>query len=73
MLKKLRASYPQYDKSITFVLIDWDRFGSHAVSTVRGVSRRSTLVLIKGGIEAGRLVSETSKESIKALLDIGAK
>ena len=73
MLKKLRASYPQYDQSITFVLIDWDKFGSHTVSTMRQISRRSTLVLIKGGVEVGRLVAETRKHRIKAFLDIGVQ
>ena len=69
MLKKLRAGYPQYDKSITFILIDWDTFGSHAVTTSRNVPRRSTMVLIKGGTEIGRLVAQISEQKIRALLD----
>jgi hypothetical protein len=73
VLKKLRASYPQYEKSITFVLIDWDTFGSHAVTTSREIPRRSTLVLIKGGTEIGRLVAQTSEQKIKTLLDNGLK
>ena len=73
MLRKLRASYPQYDKSITFLLIDWGTFGSHAVATSRKIKRRSTLILIKGGTEIGRLVAETSEKKIKALLDHGLK
>ena len=71
MLKKLRASYPEYDKSITFVLIDWDTFSAHAVTTSRKIPRRSTLVLIKGGKEIGRLVTQTSEQKIKAFLDTG--
>ena len=71
MLKKLRASYPQYDKSITFILIDWDTFGSHTVTTRQNVPRRSTLVLIKDGREAGRIVAQTNEQKIKALLDNG--
>ena len=73
VLKKLRASYPQYDKSITFVLIDWDTFGSHAVTTDRKIPRRSTMVLIKAGTEIGRLVAQTSEQKIKALLDNGLR
>jgi thioredoxin 1 len=73
VLQKLRASYPQYDKSITFVLIDWDTFGAHAVTTSRKIPRRSTIVLIKGGTEIGRLVAQTSEQKIKALLDDGLK
>ena len=71
MLKKLRASDPEYDKSITFVLIDWDTFGSPAVTTDRKIPRRSTMVLIKGGTETGRLVTEINERKIKALLDNG--
>ena len=73
MLKKLRASYPEYDKSITFVLIDWDTFSTHAVTTSRKIPRRSTMVLIKGGKEISRLVAQTSEQKIKALLDNGLK
>jgi thioredoxin 1 len=39
------------------------------VTTSRKIPRRSTLVLIKGGEEVGRLVAVTSQAQIKALLD----
>ena len=73
MLKKLRASYPKYNKSITFVLIDWDTYKTHDVTTSRSIPRRSTMVLIKGGKEVKRLVAETSEQKIKALLDSAIK
>ena len=73
MLKKLRASDPEYDKSIPFVLIDWDTFSAHAVTTSRKIPRRSTMVLINDGTEIGRLVAQTSEQKIKALLDDGLK
>ena len=73
VLKKLRASYPEYDKSITFVLIDWDTFSTHAVTVSRKIPRRSTMVLIKGGKEIGRLVAQTNEQKIKAFLDNGLK
>ena len=69
MLQKLRASYTKYNKSITFVLIDWDTYKTHDVTTSRSIPRRSTMVLIKGGKEVKRLVAETSEQKIKALLD----
>ena len=72
MLKELRASNSQYDKSITFVLVDWDTFSLHDVTISRNVPRRSTLVLVTGGKES-RLVAETSEQKIKALLDKGLK
>jgi thioredoxin 1 len=71
VLKKLRESNQEYDKSITFILIDWDPFKKHEVSISRTIPRRSTLVMIKGGREVGRLVAETGEQSIRALLDTG--
>lgn len=71
MLSKLRESFPQYNKSITFMNVDWDTYSSAAVTTDRNIPRRSTLVLIKGGEEVGRLVAITSESEIKALLDKG--
>ena len=69
MLNELRASSPSYNKAIRFILIDWDTYKNHEVTTSRRIPRRSTLVLIKGGKEVGRLVAATSKSVIKALLD----
>jgi len=71
VLKKLRAGYPEYNKSITFVLIDWDTFKNAEVTTSRKIPRRSTMVLIKGGEEIGRLVAQTNEREIKALLNKG--
>ena len=71
MLKKLRASNSEYDKSITFVLIDWDTFKSDSITTSRKIARRSTLVLIKGGVEIGRLVAQASEQKLRAFIDAG--
>ena len=71
MLNKLRESEPKYNQSITFVLVDWDTYKKHEVTTSRKIPRRSTLVLIKNGEEVQRLVAQTSEEKIKTLLDIG--
>ena len=49
--------------------VDWDNYRKHAVARSRGIPRRSTLVLIKGGSEVGRLVAVTSQSRIKALLE----
>ena len=73
MLKKLRASNQEYDKSIKFILIDWDPFKKHSVTISRTIPRRSTLVLIQGKQELGRLVAQTSERDIKRLLDRGLK
>ena len=61
-----------YNKSITFMRVDWDTYRRHAVTTSRRIPRRSTFVLIKGGKEAGRLVAVTSEAAIKRLLQQGA-
>jgi len=68
VLKKLRAGYPQFNKTITFILIDWDTYKNAEVTTSRRIPRRSTMVLVKGGKEIGRLVAQTSEREIKALL-----
>ena len=73
VLKKLRASHPEYDKSITFILIDWDTFSSHTITSSMKVPRRSTIVGIKDGTEIGRLVGQISERKIKVLLDKGLK
>lgn len=70
MLKKLRASYPQYNKAIRFILVDWDTYKNHPVTTSRKIPRRSTMVLIKGGKEIDRLVAQTAEDDIKDLLDL---
>ena len=51
--------------------VDWDTYKGHSVTKSRRIPRRSTLVLIKGGKEVGRLVAATGKETIKSLLDKG--
>ena len=72
MLNKLRASNPKYDEAIKFVLVDWDTFRSHAVTTSRRIPRRSTLVLIKDDREKW-LVAKTNVQEIKELLDHALK
>jgi thioredoxin 1 len=73
VLSQLRASSPRYNNGITFIRVDWDTYKRKSVTTSRRIPRRSTLVLIKGGKEVGRIVAGTSKSRIKALLDKGAK
>ena len=69
VLKKLRESSPEYNKKITFILIDWDINKDRPVTTSRKIPRRSTMVLIKGSRELGRLVGKTDGASIKAFLN----
>ena len=71
VINALRASDPAYDAAMTFVKVDWDTYGRHEVTTSRGIPRRSTLLVLRGEEELGRLVAGTSESQIKALMDIG--
>ena len=67
----LLNSNPAYGKAMTFVRVDWDEYGEQPVTTDRGIPRRSTLLVLKGDMELGRIVAGTSEAEIKALLDTG--
>lgn len=71
VIAKLRGENPAYDANIVFVRVDWDVYGEHEVTTSRNIPRRSTLILLKGDKELGRIVSGTSEAEIKALMDAG--
>lgn len=71
VMKKLRAENPAYDDAMTFVRVDWDEFGRHEVTKSRAVPRRSTLIVLRGDEELGRVVAGTSEAQIKALMDLG--
>jgi hypothetical protein len=73
VLQRLRESLPNYNKAITFVVVDWDTFKNDEVTTSRQIPRRSSFVLIKGGKEIDRLIAETGEERIKAMLDLALK
>lgn len=62
---------PDYKKKMKFIRVDWDDYGQKAVTTDRNIPRRSTLLVLKGNKELGRIVAGTSKSAIKALLDLG--
>lgn len=67
----LRAENSSYDEAMTFVKVDWDDFGRHAVTTSRKVPRRSTLLVLRGNNELGRIVAGTSESDIRALMNTG--
>lgn len=69
VLDKLKAAEPAYENSITFVNVDWDVYGKAEFTKKLKIPRRSTLVVLKGNQEIGRLVAETREDKIKALLD----
>lgn len=71
VINDLRAANPAYDEALTFVRVDWDDFGSHEVTVSRDIPRRSTLVLLRGDEELGRLIAQTGQAQIQSLLDLG--
>lgn len=68
-IEALKAENPAYEQAISFVAVDWDRFSGDALSKRLNIPRRSTLVVLKGDQELGRIVAGTSKAKIKALMD----
>lgn len=58
--------------AIPILRVDWDSFGNGELARNLAIPRRSTLVLMRGTSELGRLVAETRKEKIAELLDLAA-
>lgn len=71
VVEQLRKENPAYNEAMTFIKVDWDVYASHEVSTSRKIPRRSTLLVLKGDEEKGRIVAGTSVADIKALMDKG--
>lgn len=57
---------------IPILRIDWDTYGNSELARNMAIPRRSTLVLMRGETELGRLVAETRKDRIAALLDLAS-
>lgn len=69
VIEALKAENPAYEASITFIDVDWDKWGNSSLRTSLNVPRRSTLIALKGEQELGRLVAQTARAQIKALMD----
>ncbi len=69
VINALRTENPAYNTAMTFVRVDWDTYQRDEVRTSRNIPRRSTLLLLKGKTELGRIVAGTNVEDIKALMD----
>lgn len=70
VIDALKAENPAYEAAISFFIVDWDIWGEGELSKALNIPRRSTLVVLKGNAELGRLVAVTAKDDIKALLDL---
>ncbi|MFK7752137.1 MAG: thioredoxin family protein [Sedimentitalea sp.] len=71
VINALRAENSAYDASMVFVKVDWDTYKNEEVTVFREIPRRSTLIVLRGDDELGRIVAGTSKSQIKGLMDKG--
>jgi len=71
VLEGLYGENPAY-AAIPIVRVDWDEYSRGDLVRNMGIPRRSTLVLMRGTTELGRLVAETRKDAIAGLLDLAA-
>lgn len=69
VINALRSENPAYDANITFIKVDWDDYGNGKLSNALKIPRRSTLVVLKGDKELGRIVAGTAKKQIRKLMD----
>jgi thiol-disulfide isomerase/thioredoxin len=69
VLEGLVMEDPAY-RAVPIMRVDWDEHGNGELARSLAIPRRSTLVLMRGTTELGRLVAETRKDRIAALLDL---
>lgn len=68
IIEDLKAANPAYEENITFIDVDWDDFGRSDIVSRYNVPRRSTLIVLKGDQELGRIVAGTAHRDIEALM-----
>lgn len=71
VINALRAENPAYDEAMVFFKVDWDTYKNDDVTVFRNIPRRSTLLVLRGEAELGRIVAGTARGQIKTLLDKG--
>jgi len=71
VISSLLIENPKYQQVMKFVRVDWDLYGDKPVSVERNIPRRSTLLVLRGEEELGRIVADTNPDAIKKLLDAG--
>ena len=70
VINALKAENPGYEAAITFIDVDWDTYKSAEITKRLNIPRRSTLVVLRGDQELGRIVAGTGRDEIKALMDV---
>lgn len=69
VIGRLKGENPAYEAAVTFIDVDWDEHGRGTLATTLNIPRRSTLVVLKGNQELGRIVAGTSQREIQQLMD----
>jgi thiol-disulfide isomerase/thioredoxin len=69
VINALLAENPDYAR-ISFIDVDWDEWKGSDLVRDLNIPRRSTLVVLKGDAELGRIVAGTGRDEIKALMDL---
>ncbi|MEE2946294.1 MAG: thioredoxin family protein [Pseudomonadota bacterium] len=69
VINALRKDNPAYNANIVFINVDWDEYGKSDLAKSLNIPRRSTLVVLKGDAEIGRIVAQTGSSTIKKLMD----
>lgn len=70
VINALKAQNPSYEANVTFINVDWDTYGKSQLVARMRIPRRSTLVVLKGDEELGRIVADTREDKIRELMDI---
>ncbi|WP_435140034.1 thioredoxin domain-containing protein [Pseudopelagicola sp. nBUS_19] len=68
-ITSFKEQNPAYEANITFINVDWDDYHDSSIVEFLKIPRRSTLVVLKGNQELGRIVASANKNEIKALMD----
>ena len=69
VINALLEENPEYAEKITFIRVDWDTYKNAPIAVMNNIPRRSTLIVLKGDEELGRVVAGTSRAVIKTLMD----
>ncbi|MCF2906130.1 thioredoxin family protein [Octadecabacter sp. CECT 8868] len=70
VINSIKADNSAYEDAITFIDVDWDEFGRSQLVNDLNIPRRSTLVVLKGEAELGRIVAGTRPADIQELMDV---
>lgn len=69
VIASLLQENPAYG-AVTFIRVDWDEYGRSKLAQDLRIPRRSTLVVLKGNQELGRIVAGTGRRDIQKLMDV---